>query len=444
MIDMTQGKTVNLILRFASPILFSGIFQQMYSIADTIIVGKFIGEEALAGVGSTTTIIFLLFSIVTGMCSGAGVVIAQCFGNRNYEKTRQAVTSFIYIMAILTILVSVVGNLWMNNFLMLLSVPENVISYSKSYLKILLSFIAANTAYNASGTILQSMGDSHTPLYALIAASILKILLNLLLLLEFNMGVKGVAYATVISQFVSADICIIYIIRNKERFHFSGIEKTPRKDMVKLIFRAGLPTAFQSSLISLGGMSVQSLINSFGAAVMAAYSAASRIDHIAIQFVTSIGTALSVFTGQNIGNNDFKRIKEGLRKTLLLMFGVTIALALTVLLFRRSLMSMFLDPCESRKAIETGMTYLSVVGVAYVISGIMQSYQNLIKGAGDINACMIAGFTELAGRIVFAYLLSGYIGVTGIWIATPLSWACGCIIPVTRYYTGKWRTKKFV
>ena len=197
-------------------------------------------------------------------------------------------------------------------------------------------------------------------------------------------------------------------------------------------------------MISLGGMSVQRLVNSYGASVMAAYVAANRIDSVAIQVIVSIGTALSVFTGQNMGQENFKRIHEALRKTLGLMVAASVSIAILVLIFRRDLMMIFLDATDSMEAIGIGATYLSIIGIAYVIAGIMQSYQNVIRGSGDVNICMVAGLTELGGRIIFAYLLSSLIGVRGIWIATPISWGCGCIIPVVRYYSGKWKTKKLI
>mgnify|MGYP000720370091 FL=1 len=167
-----------------------------------------------------------------------------------------------------------------------------------------------------------------------------------------------------------------------------------------------------------------------------------RVDSVAIQVIVSIGTALSVFTGQNIAKNQYDRIREALYKTLAVMVGASVCIATLVLIFRVQLMSLFLDAGESAEAIGIGCTYLAIIGVAYVIAGVMQSYQNVIRGAGDVNTCMVAGLTELSGRIVFAYLLSGTLGVTGIWIATPLSWSCGCVIPVIRYYSGKWKHKR--
>ena len=442
--NMTAGDPAKLIIGFAVPMLIGNIFQQVYSLVDTIIVGHYLGENALAGVGSTGTLNMFMLALIMGMCNGAGLVIAQCFGSEDTDKMKAALTAMIWVVGILTIGVSIIGLCGASYFLRLLGTPSEVMGYAEDYLRIIYIFIAGSVAYNAAAAVLRSTGDSRTPLMALVIASILNIGLDVLFIMTFNMGVAGVAYATVISQFVSAGIAIGYIIKRRYRMGLIGIKLRPQLDMIKLIVRTGFPAAFQSAMISLGGMSVQRLINSYGASVMAAYVAANRIDHIAIQVIVSIGTALSVFTGQNMGQENFNRIEEGLKKTLLLMIGASATIAVLVLVFRKQLMMLFLDPAESMEAILVGATYLSIIGIAYVIAGVMQSYQNVIRGAGDVNTCMVAGLTELAGRIIFAYLLSYFMGATGIWIATPLSWGCGCVIPVIRYYSGKWKTKKLI
>lgn len=444
MTDMTQGSPAKLILGFAVPMLIGNIFQQIYNVVDTMVVGQYLGEEALAGVGSTGTLTGFLLALVIGLCNGAGLVVAQCFGCRDTDKMKKAVWALIWAGAIMTAFVSVLGIFLSRFFLTLLNVPENVIGYSTQYLRILYSFVLGSVAYNGAAAILRSTGDSRTPLIALTAASLLNVFLDIFFIVVCDMGVSGVACATVLSQHLSAVICIFYIIRKRRLIGLDGIRTRTDIRSVRLIMKTGFPSAFQSCMISLGGMSVQRLINSYGASVMAAYVAANRIDSVAIQVIVSIGTALSVFTGQNMGQNNFSRIHEGLRKTLAAQLLASISIALLVLTFRHPLLRIFLDAAASSDAVETGASYLSVIGIAYIIAGIMQSYQNVIRGSGDVNTCMIAGLTELAGRIVFAYLLSAQIGVTGIWIATPLSWACGCVIPVTRYYSGKWKTKKLI
>lgn len=442
--NMTTGRPMKLIVGFAVPLLIGNIFQQVYNFVDVIVVGRYLGEQALAGVGSTGNLTFFLLALIMGLCNGAGIIVAQCVGAEDYARMRKAVTAIIWIAGILTVIVAVIGLCGNHFFLTLLSVPEDVIGYSEEYLRIIYLFVAGSVAYNGCSAILRSFGDSRTPLYGLIAGSVLNIVLDLVLVLVCDMGVSGVAVATVVSQHVSAGYCLVYLFRNRERFHLNGLDMVPDKAMVGLIFRTGVPTAFQSCLISLGGMSVQRLINSFGASVMAAYAAAGRIDSIAIQVIVSLGTALSVFTGQNIGQKRFDRIRSGLRDTLVMSIIASIVIACVAFFFGRNLMMLFLGEGDSPDAVRIGAEYLSIMGVAYLICGIMQSYQNVIRGAGDVNTCMVAGMTELAGRIVFAYLLAPKIGVTGIWLATPLSWGCGCIVPVVRYYTGKWKTKALV
>lgn len=440
--DMTQGKPLKLIIGFAIPMLIGNIFQQVYNVADTMIVGRYFGENALAGVGSTGTLTYFLLALVSGMCNGAGLVIAQCFGSGNKERLSRVVTALIWVAGALTCVVAVIGMFFSEFFLRLLKVPDDVIGYSVEYLHIIYTFVFGSVIYNGCGAILNSVGDSKTPLRAVIASSFVNIALDIFFIVKCNLGVAGAAYATIVAQCVSAAICFAKIIKVRAEIGLVNMKRKPEKEYINLIVRTGFPAAFQSCMISLGGMSVQRLINSFGSSVMAAYVAANRVDSVAIQVIVSIGNALSVFTGQNIGQNRYDRIKEALYKTLAVMVAASAFIAAMVLIFRVQLMKLFLDANESGKAIEIGCTYLTIIGVAYVIAGIMQSYQNVIRGAGDVNTCMVAGLTELSGRIVFAYLLSGILGVTGIWIATPLSWSCGCIIPVIRYYSGKWKNKK--
>lgn len=442
--SMLEGKAWKLILSFSIPLLLGGIFQQVYNLIDVIIVGRYLGEEALAGVGSTSNLTFFLLSLIMGLCNGAGIIVAQCFGAERYVDMRRAVTALIWVAGILTVVMAAIGVIGSPLFLRILSVPDNVREYSLDYLRILYLFVAGSVLYNGCASILRSLGDSKTSLYALAAASVLNIVLDLLFIVQFHMGVAGAAIATVISQHVSGLYCLIYLIRKREAFHLKGMGRKPDAGMIIKIFRIGVPTAFQSCLISIGGMSVQRLINSFGTSVMAAYAAAVKIDNIAIQVIVSMGTALSVFTGQNIGQQRFDRIRVGMRSTLVMCTIASITIAAIAFLFGRNLMTLFLGDENSMEAVSIGAQYLSIMGVAYLICGIMQSYQNVIRGAGDVNTCMVAGMTELAGRVIFAYLLASMIGVVGIWIATPLSWGCGCIVPLLRYYSGKWKAKAIV
>lgn len=442
--NMTTGKPLPLIIGFAIPMLIGNLFQQIYNVVDTLIVGRYLGENALAGVGSTGTLTFFLLSLVYGLCTGAGLVSAQYFGNNKTEELKKSLVSLIWVAGILTLIVSVLGFTCTRFFLKLLQVPDTCMEYAVTYLHILFCFTFGSVAYNGISSILRSVGDSKSPLYALIVSAIANTLLDILFILVFKLGVAGVAYATILSQILSAVLVLIFLLKKRKEIGLTNLSWYPERQFILRILKTGFPAAFQSCMISLGGMSVQRLINSFGSSVMAAYAAVNRIDSVAIQVIVSIGTALSVFTGQNMGQRQFERIKKALYQTLVVMVAASVIIAFCVVCFRYQLIGLFLDKNASTEAIEVGATYLSIIGIAYVIAGVMQSYQNVIRGAGDVNTCMVAGLTELAGRIIFAYLLSHFLGSTGIWIATPISWGCGCVIPIIRYYSGKWKQKGFV
>ena len=439
---MTKGSIIGAIISFSVPMLISSIFQQLYSLVDTYIVSRYLGPDALAGVGSTGLLTFLMLCIALGMGAGGGLIIAQCYGSKNYEKLRSTIISMSYIMLLLAAVMSFVGFVYSKKFLVFLKVPANVLDYSVTYIRIIFVFSIGTVLYNLTSSILRSVGDSKTPLYALIAASFINIGLDLFFILKLGLGVAGAAYATVISQFVSGLICLVIIIRKRADLGFNSVGSLlPDAHTLLLIIKTSLPSTFQSSLITLGGISVQRLINSFGSDVMAGYVAASKVDSLAIQVILSVGNALCVFTGQNIGIGNLDRIEKALKKSRIIMFFSAVVIAICAYTFRFCIVGIFLDADANPLALNTGAQYLSIVGVAYLICAIMQSYQNVIKGAGDVNTCMVAGLTELAGKIIFAYAASPFLGPLGIWISTPFSWACGCVIPVVRYYSGKWKFK---
>lgn len=440
--DMTKGSITGALISFSVPMLISSIFQQLYSLVDTFIVSRYLGPDALAGVGATNLVTFLMLCISLGMGTGGGLIIAQCYGSKNYDKLRRTIISMSYVMILIALVMSFAGFVYARKCLIFLKVPGNVIEYSVTYIRITFVLSIGTVLYNLTSSILRSAGDSKTPLYALIAASFINIVLDLFFILKLEMGVAGAAFATVISQLISGIVCLIIIIRKKAELGFTvNSPFVPDVETTLLIIRTSLPSTFQSCLIALGGLSVQRLINSFGSDVMAGYIAASKVDSLAIQVILSVGNALCVFTGQNMGIGNLERIETALKKSRLIMFLSAVVIAVCAYIFRFRIVGIFLDPDANPTALLTGAQYLSIVGVAYLICAIMQSYQNVIKGAGDVNTCMIAGFTELAGKIVFAYAAAPLIGPLGIWISTPFSWACGCIIPVVRYYSGKWKSK---
>lgn len=442
--NMTKGNPLKLILSFAVPMLIGNIFQQVYNFVDAAVVGRFVSAEALAAVGATGTLMAIANCLMMGLTNGAGIIISQCLGARNYVELRKTVTGLIYIVTVISVITSVIGIIAVHPVLEFLSTPQNIMGDALTYINIIFIFLIGTAIYNAAGSVLRNLGDSRTPLLALILAAVINVGLDLLFVIVFDMGVAGAAYATVISQFVSAAYCVLHIYRYREQLNLIGMTAHTSRAVLAKIFRTGLPAALESCLISLGTMSVQRLVNSCGDMTIAAYTAATRIDGIAISPVISIGTALSVFTGQNMGADDFGRIRKGLYQTLAALVGICAVLATLIVIFRVQLLGMFIDAKCAPIAIYIGGQYLTIVCFAYIVAAIMRTYLNVLRGAGDVNTSALSGVLELTGRIVFAYLLVRPLGATGIWIATPLAWATGAVVPVVRYYSGKWKTKKLV
>jgi putative MATE family efflux protein len=442
--DMTKGSPLKLIVSFAIPMIIGNIFQQVYNFVDAAVVGRFIGANALAAIGSTGSIIAVLVSWMMGLTGGGAIIISQCFGMGDFNKLRKTVTGLIYIVAAMSVVIAILGMIFSKTILLLLGTPESVLGDAVTYTRIMFMFIAAMAAYNLTNAVLRSLGDSKTPLYALIISSILNVLLDLLFVVVFNWGVAGAGIATIIAQAVSAVFCIIHMVRRRHELNLAGLTLRTNKNIIKIIIKAGLPGAIESCLISLGTMSVQRLVNSFGASAMAAYTASTKIDSIAIAPVVSVANAISVYTGQNMGAGNIDRIKKGLYQSLGLLICACIVIASLIVIFRYQLLGIFLDSATAQEAIEIGGQYLTIVCVAYIVAAIMRSYLNVLRGAGDVNVSAVSGLTELSGRIIFAYLLVRPLGVIGIWVATPIAWAMGAAVPLIRYYSGKWMTKKLI
>ncbi len=443
-IDMTSGSPLRHIILFAFPMLIGSVFQQLYSFADAAIVGHWVGSNALAAVGTTGSLSTFLIAVANGLTTGAGIIISQCFGAESYGEMKKSVSAMAWALLFIGAAVTIIGTALARPILRLLQVPDLIIDDSCAYIRVIFGSSLAVIAYNACSSVLRSLGNSKTPLYMLIISCVTNIVLDLLFVVGLNMGVIGAALATALSTVLSAVLCLIYIAVNRKSLMLDNIPRMPEKYMLVKIFKIGLPTAFQSCMISLGGMSVQGLVNSFGTVAIAAYTASTKVDSIAIQVVVSIAMALSVFSGQNMGAGRIDRMRKGLHQTLAVMIPICVFIAAVMLVFKRSILSLLLNPVEGAGSIDIGCTYLSIIGVGYVIAGIMQSFMGLIRGAGDVNTSVAAGLAELSMRVAASYLFVNFWGLTGVWIAVPVSWACGCSIPIIRYFSGKWLKKGLV
>ncbi len=443
-VSMTEGSPIKLILSFAAPLLLGNVFQQLYNVVDSTIVGRFVGADALAAVGSTGTLMMLTFCWCMGMTNGAGIIISQCFGAKNYRLMRKTVGSVIAVLMILTVFLVTLALIFSKPILEFLSVPPEIIGSSLLYFRIIMIGMPFAVAYNICAAVLRNMGNSKIPLYMLMLSSFTNIVLDLLFVVVFKMSVAGAAFATIISEAVSAVTCILYLYCNRRDFKLIGTKLNLDKECVGKILKTGLPAALQNSMISIGTMSVQRLINGFGTMAIAAYTASTKIDSITIMVVVTMAMSLSVFCGQNAGAGKMERIKTGLYKTLAMVLSYCVLIAVVMLVFGDKILLLFLDSNKSGEAIAIGTQYLRIIGIAYFMAGIMRCYLNVVHGAGDVYVSMITGLAELAFRIIASYILVKPLGLMGLWIAIPISWGLASLIPVIRYYSGKWKSKLLV
>lgn len=442
--DLSQGNEGKLIFRFAMPMLLGNVFQQMYNVVDTVIVGKFIGNEALAAVGTSFPIIFMLISFIIGITMGFTIILSQYFGAREMDKVQRAISTLYIFIFFASIVVSLTGILLSGWIFHLIDLPEQIIPDAKLFLIIYFSGLIFVFGYNGTSAILRGLGDSKTPLYFLIGSVILNILLDLLFVIGFGWGIEGVAFATVISQAGAFLSQILYLNRYHSFLKFSFRALRFDRTIFLQGIRIGLPTGFQQTFVATGMLALYWIVNQYGVVANAAYSTAGRIDSFAGMPAMSFSAALSTFVGQNLGANRPDRINKGLRDTLMMTAGFTLIISLVTVFFGRYLMMMFTDDPE---VVELGRQYLVVIGSFYILFTTMFVFTGILRGAGDTFIPML--FTLLSlwlFRVPVAYLLSSVpsIGLHGVFWSIPIGWASGVVLSGLYYLSGKWKNKAVV
>jgi len=440
--NLTTGNPGILILRFATPMLIGNVFQQFYNIADSVIVGRFLGKEALAAVGSSFPILFMLISFVIGITMGSTIMIAQYFGAKDIRNVKRSIDTLYISLFFLSIAVSILGIVFSGTIFELLNLPAEVLPQARSYLNIYLSGAIFFFGYNGISAILRGLGDSKTPLYFLIISTIMNIFLDLLFVVVFKWGIEGAAIATVISQAGAFITGVIYLNRTHPIINLSWRKLEFDKDIFRKSIRIGLPSGLQQTFVALGMMALLRVVNNFGTNTLAAYSAAGRIDSLAGLPAMNFGAALSTFVGQNLGANKPGRVKQGLISTFIMSSLLAVATTLAVILFKRNLMGLFTNDPE---VIEIGATYLLIISSFYICFSSMFVIGGVMRGAGDTLIPMfITLFSLWVIRIPLAYALSARIGVTGIWWAIPIAWFLGAVLSYLYYLRGNWKNKVVV
>lgn len=424
--DMTTGSPVKLILFFSIPLLIGNIFQQFYSMVDTIIVGKFLGVKALAAVGSTSSMSFLILGFILGLCSGFSVLISQRFGANDNEGLKEAIASSIILSIAMAIIITIISIFTAKPLLRLMNTPKDIINDSYSYIVIIYAGTFAAFFYNMISSILRSIGDSKTPLYFLIVSSILNIVLDLVFIINFKIGVAGAAYATVISQGVAGLLCLIYTakkypILKLEKKHFI----TGTKHFVTHL-KIGLPMALQFSITAIGVIILQSAINSFGSNVVAAHTSASKVEQLVMQPSITFGVTMATYCAQNLGAGNIERIKEGVKKCTMINIIIGLISGFILILFGEFFIKMFISNSDN-SVIDTAKLYLTTVSIFFIPLSLIFIYRNALQGMGYTFIPMMAGFYELLARTVVAFTLPTFIGYLGICIASPVAWLSAAI-----------------
>jgi putative MATE family efflux protein len=440
--DLTTGKEGKLIFQFAAPMLLGNIFQQLFSVVDSIVVGKFVGKEALAAVGASFPVIFIMVSMIIGLVMGTTVVISQYFGAKNYVKVKRAIDTMYIYCSIAGVISTIIGIIISEPLLRLLGLPEEIMPQAVLYLRIYLSGIVIFFGFNGTSAVLRGLGDSKTPLYFLIIAEIANIILVLLFVAVFGWGVAGAAYATLIANGIAFGLAIYWLNRTHKliRIAINGLHFD--KEVFQQSLKIGLPTGVQQTLVAMGALALMGIVNKFGTNVIAGYSVASRLDSLAMVPAMSFSSALSTFVGQNIGANKPERIRTGLIATIKMSGIVTIVTTIFIVFFGHLLMSMFTNDTE---VIRLGDQYLTIVSSFYIIFTLMFIYTGLMRGAGDTLIPMFFSLLSLwLIRIPMAWFLSGEIGASGIWWSIPAGWLIGLALAYFYYKTGSWKKKAIV
>ena len=445
--DMTEGTPWKRIVEFAIPMLLGNIAQQFYNTADSIIVGKYIGDNALAAVGSAGPILNLLMVLFIGISTGAGIMVAQYFGAKDREKLSRSIGVCITLTAIASVFIMVVGPLIARPLLTLLNTPESIIDWCQDYLTIFFIGIAGFNYYNILSGILRGLGDSVSALVFLLVSTFLNVILDIWFVAGFNMGVPGVALATVIAQGVSAVLCVVKLMKMRDTFDFSIEMLRPVKEYSFRLIKLGLPSGLTHAIFALAMVAVQSLTNSFGEMVIACNVIVMRVDGLAMMPNFTFGNAMTTFAGQNVGARKIDRVDKGTGDGLRLAVGVSTVITAIILIFGKYLVRIFTDTSE---LVDLSMHMMRILAVGYIAMAVTQSLSGVMRGAGDtVTPMWISLITTIVLRVPIAYTIAYFTRSAAYptgrpestYVSLLVAWVFGAIITTISFKKGKWREK---
>lgn len=440
--DLTVGKPSTVLWKFCLPLFGSIIFQQLYNIADSLVAGKFIGENALAAVGNSYEITLIFLAFAFGCNIGCSVIVSQFFGAKNYRDMKTSVYTTMIASGILCA-VLMLGGIFSSQWLLsLIHTPEEIMADSMLYLDIYIWGLPFLFFYNIATGIFSALGDSKTPFIFLAISSTSNILVDILFVSAFHMGVAGVAWATFLCQGVSCVLSLVVVFKRLAGIHTEGSVLVFSLPILKKLAVIAIPSILQQSFISVGNIIIQSVINSFGSGVIAGYSAAVKLNNLVITSFTTLGNGISNYTAQNMGAGILPRIKEGFRAGVKMVWVICIPLVLLYLTAGRVLVNFFMNE-PSKTALTTGIQFLRIVSPFYFIVSLKLVADGILRGAGLMKQFMIGTFTDLILRVILAQVLAAQLGPVGIWCAWPIGWSTAMVLSVVFYRNGPWKDQRF-
>ena len=434
--DLTVGKPESVLWKFCLPLFASIIFQQLYNIADSLVAGKFIGENALAAVGNSYEITLIFIAFAFGCNIGCSVIVSQFFGAKDYKNMKTSVYTAMISTAVLCAVLMLFGVLFCGNLLKLIKTPSAILNDSKLYLDIYIYGLPFMFFYNMATGIFSALVDSKTPFIFLVVSSVTNIFVDIIFVKAFNMGIAGVAWATFICQGISAVLAVIVVFLRLSKIKV--LQRCPVFSFIILVklLKIAIPSILQQSFISIGNIIIQSVINEFGAGTIAGYSAAVKLNNLVITSFTTLANGISNFTAQNLGAGKSERIRDGFKAGLKMVWIISIPLVLLYFFAGKQLLYLFLDN-PTNTAIHTGIMFLCILSPFYFVVSTKLVADGILRGAGLMSRFMITTFTDLILRVVLAIILSKQFGSTGIWCAWPIGWSIATTLSVIFYKKAK-------
>ncbi len=431
--DLTKGKVNKVLLKFTIPLFISVIFQQMYSIADSLIAGRFAGEDALAAVGASYPITNIFNAVAIGCNVGCSVVISQLFGAKDYKKVKTASSTSLIACIVLGVLLTVMGIALTPTLMRAIDTPENIFNDSALYLAIYVGGFTFLFIYNIANGIFNSLGDSKTSLYFLIFSSVFNVALDYIFVVFLNMGVGGVAWATFIAQGIAGVLSVLTLLKRLKTLPVTEKTDLFSFQLLKRIARISIPSVLQQSFVSVGNVFIQKLINGFGSYVVAGFAAAFKLNMFTINALCTIGNGVSSFTAQNYGAKKYDRIKEGMKWGSIFSIIAGCIFAVTYLGFNEQLLRLFMEKTVNEETVVSGMAFLKTVSPFFCFIGLKLIFDGVLKGTGSMKLFMVVTFTDLILRVILAFVFAPIWGYQGIWYSWPVGWTVATVLSVIFY-----------